>query len=127
MARFVLPGPNPGLLVPGNLDIDHRPLVRVGNSIETVHSAVWTVPTNELGRIRVPPAVKARRQVNVAVPEVYGNATHPGRPALAHALSSGQHLGIFDTVAHAVSYTQRLHREQQRFYKKQIAKILGKR
>lgn len=109
---FVIPGGAPGLVVAGNIDLTARPIVRNGDgSISTVKSTSWNVPVRLKGGIR---------NLEVLMPEVVGNRVVSARQALAVFRSTGQHLGMFDTVAHANSYAQRLHVWQAKFYAKYL-------
>lgn len=130
MSRFVLPGANPGLLVIGNIDIVARTNVMVVNkdgSISSVRSMSffrWTDPLKhpgdpdaKLGHLRIPPTVRARHEhVEVLVPTVIpknGKWIEIGDAgARDRALSTGLHLGIFDTAAHATAYANKLHLQQ---------------
>ncbi len=109
---FVIPGGAPGLVVPGNIDLTSRPIVRNRDgSVSTVKSTSWNVAVNVKGGIR---------NLEVLMPEVIGNRVVSAQAALAHFRSSGQHLGMFDTVAHANSYAIRLHNWQAKFYAKYL-------
>jgi hypothetical protein len=109
---YVIPGPNPGLVVRGNIDLTHRPIVRNANgSISTVKSTSWNVPMKVHGKTR---------NLEVLMPEVIGQSVVSARAALDHFMSSGQHLGAFDNVPHANNYAARLHVWQARFYRKYL-------
>src|SRR4051812_46971689 len=98
---YVVPGPTPGLIVRGNLDIWRRPVVRNANgSLSTVKSVSWNVPVNLGGRTR---------NLEVLMPEVIGNRVVSARAALQHFQNTGEHLGMFDDAAHANQYGTRLH------------------
>ena len=91
-----------GLLVPGNIDIHHRPVVRnPDGSISTVRS----ITIGQDGRA-------------VLIPTVVGGRVVSNEAAIQHFQKTGQHLGIFSDEASADSYAQRLHRQQAREYVK---------
>ena len=125
MPRFVLPPPNPGLLIRGTIDIDARLKVAVpvgGGKFASVRTVSWHLEPNYplIRRLRRPqgaeilvPTVIARNGKWVVVSD---------RTALNHALSTGRHLGIFDTPAHATKYAIRLHLEQPRYQQRRRAK-----
>lgn len=109
---FVIPGGAPGLKVRGNLDLTRRPVVRNPNgSISTVKSVSFQQ------EIRLD-----SRTVNLEVlmPQVIGNRVVSSAAALRHFQSTGQHLGMFDTAAHATSYAKRLHLWQAAYYRKYL-------
>ncbi|SRR5260221_14414401 len=109
---YVIPGGAPGLKIRGNIDLTKRPIVRNANgSISTVKSVSWNVP------IRVDNRVE---NLEVLMPEVIGNAVVSARSALRHFESTGQHLGMFDTAAHANVYAVRLHKWQAAYYRKYL-------
>jgi hypothetical protein len=92
---------NRGLLVPGNIDLNRRPVVRnPDGSISTVRSASF----------------RDARGREVLVPTVVGNRVVSDRQAWLNYLRSGRHLGIFASPAHADAYAQLLHRAQARRY-----------
>lgn len=109
---FVIPGPHPGLLIAGNLNLWQRPVIRNGDgSYSTVKSVSWPFWLDRKGFLypeenRPPGSV---RRVEVLMPEAIGNAVVGPKAARQHFISSGQHLGIFDSPAHATSYAIRLH------------------
>ena len=109
---YVVPGGAPGLVVRGNIDLTARPIVRNSDgSISTVKSTSWNVPVKVKGGIR---------NLEVLMPEVIGNSVVSARSALKHFQSTGQHLGMFDSVAHANSYAVKLHNWQAKFYAKYL-------
>jgi hypothetical protein len=109
---YVIPGGGAGLVIPGNIDLTKRPIVRNANgSVSTVRSVSWNLP------VRVDRGV---RNLEVLMPEVIGQSVVSARQALNHFERTGQHLGMFDSVAHANSYAVRLHNWQAAFYAKYL-------
>jgi hypothetical protein len=100
---FVLPGRNPGLLVPGNININDRPPVKYQGGIATVRSISFGVEWRG-------------RRAEVLVPTVVGGAVVSDRRALARFNASGQFLGLFDTPQHASMYAEKLHQYHARLY-----------
>lgn len=97
----MIPGGAPGLVVPGNINLWQRPVVRNPNgSYSTVRSTSWNVPVRLKGGIR---------NLEVLMPETTPSGNVSARAALANFQKSGQHLGMFDNASHANSYADRLH------------------
>ena len=100
-------GPHPpprlaGLVVRGNIDLAHRPIVRnPDGSISTVRSATFT---DNRGRA-------------ILLPTVVGNRVVPDQQAWRHYLRTGQHLGIFRNERSADAYARRLHAAQAVAYR----------
>lgn len=91
----------PGLLEPGNIDLNARPVVKnPDGSISTVRS----LGVNIDGREVLIPTVSPTGQIldNDAAVELYRR--------------TGQHLGMFDTPENSTAYSQRLHEDQARQY-----------
>jgi hypothetical protein len=120
MSRFVLSGPNPGLLVRGTIDIIARTNVMVVNkdgSISSVRSMSFGLIESDRTKIAIPRSVwLAHEQVEVLCPTV---VPHNGKwviigggGAESRAKSMGLHLGVFDNVKHANAYANRLHLQQ---------------
>lgn len=92
-----------GLLVPGNIDIGKRPIVRnKDGSISTVRSMSFETLAGE-----------------VLVPTV----SEDGRimsddEAVKQFMRSGRHLGIFSTPNAATAYAKSLHEQQAKQYGK---------
>jgi hypothetical protein len=87
----------PGLLVPGTVDLSHRPRVKnLDGSISTVRSIGVNVDGHE-----------------VLIPTVTpdGRMLTPSQ-AVQEFRKTGQHLGIFDTPQHATAYAEQLHAQQ---------------
>jgi len=126
MPTFILPGGGAGLLVRGNIDIDARSFVAVpvGNGqFASVRTVSW-----HLNQDRLPSSIRAKRPrgAEVLVPTVIRRGgkwviVHD-KGALSHYYSTGRHLGIFDTPAHATSYANRLHQQQAAAAKKRRAR-----
>jgi hypothetical protein len=91
---------NQGLLVPGNINIHNRPVVKnADGSISTVRSI--SIGTDK-GEVLIPTVVNGRVVSN--------------DEAIKHYSLTGEHLGIFDTPAHATAFAQSLHNEQAQEY-----------
>lgn len=89
-----------GMLLPGNIDLAHRPIVRNKNgSISTVRSI--SVGVN--GR-------------TFLLPTVVGDRVVSNRQAIRHFERTGEHLGVFSNWRDADRYAARLHRQQARRY-----------
>lgn len=92
---------HPGMLEPGNIDLNARPVVKnPDGSISTVRS----MGVNMDGREVLIPTVSPDGQIldpDAAV-ELYRR--------------TGQHLGMFDTPDNSNAYAQRLHEDQARQY-----------
>lgn len=97
--RYVLPGPNAGLLVRGNIDLFRRPIVRNGANYSTVFAMSFGTDQGE-----------------ILVPRVFGTSVHSEPDAIRHFYRTGQHLGIFNNARNANRYALRLHRQQAQIY-----------
>lgn len=87
-----------GLLVPGNINIHRRPVVKnADGSISTVRSMTIT---DDSGRAILIPSVIAAR--GIVSPE----------EARKYYEQTGEHLGIFDNPDNADAYAQSLHEQQ---------------
>lgn len=101
--RFVIAGAK-GLRIPGNIDLYTRPLVSDGHgNFATVYSTSYST---DAGEMVIPQVIPYRGKWSIV----------SGRTALAYALRTKRHLGIFDTVPHAETYAERLHLQQARIY-----------
>jgi hypothetical protein len=97
---YVLPGPHPGLLYRGNIDINNRPPIKnPKGGISTVYSASFGTEVDG-------------RSVEVLVPLAQDGRIMSVPQAEQRFFRTKQHLGIFDTPAHATQYGNRLHIQQ---------------
>jgi hypothetical protein len=114
MTRFVLGGAA-GLLKRGTIDIDARLKVAVpvgGGKFASVRSVSGHLNPEQCRHfgLRNPPQNGAELLVPTVIPAGSGRwRVVSVDAAFSHAWSSGRHLGIFDTVAHANTYANRLH------------------
>jgi hypothetical protein len=91
-----------GLLVPGNINLHTRPVVRnADGSVSTVRSMTFT---DENGRAILIPTV------------IPGRGIVPNDQAIDHYYRTGQHLGIFERPDLADAYAQALHEQQAAEY-----------
>lgn len=90
-----------GLLIPGNIDLNARPVVRnPDGSISTVRS--MSIGTD---------------QGEVLIPTVSDDGRILAEPdAIKLFQQTGRHLGIFDKPDNATSYAKQLHLDQERMY-----------
>lgn len=96
---FELPGSNTGLLKPGNLDLLHRKIAKIGKDIATVRSFSVSTDNGEL-----------------LLPSVINGKVVSFKKAIKHAFSTGENLGLFDNAKDADVYAERLHLQQAKFY-----------
>jgi hypothetical protein len=95
----------PGLLIPGNINIHARPVVRnADGSVSTVRSMSLT---DDDGRAVLIPTVIA------------GRGIVPPDQAIKHYYQTGQHLGIFEHPDAADAYAAALHEQQAGEYVRQ--------
>ena len=91
-----------GLLVPGNINIHQRPVVRnADGSISTVRSMTFT---DDDGRAVLIPTV------------LPGRGVVPPAQAIKHYYQTGEHLGIFKHPDLADAYARALHEQQATEY-----------
>src|SRR5215831_17705172 len=96
---FVLPGPHPGLIKPGNIDLSRRTIVRnADGSYSTVESMSIEVDGKE-----------------VLIPRVVNGRVLSEKDAIAHWRKTHENLGTFKGPKTATAYAQRLHRQQARY------------
>jgi hypothetical protein len=94
-------GPFPGLLEQPNIDLEHRPVVKLPDgSIATVNSSSYELGGRETLLPRVSPEGRMLS----------------GREAIELFRRTGQHLGKFDNPDDADRYAQALHEAQARYY-----------
>lgn len=96
---FVVGKPE-GLIAPGNLDLNNRPVVHNDDgSISTVRS--MTITTD---------------QGAILLPTVIGNRVVSNKDAIAHWEKTGENLGTFSTIDQADAYARNLHESQAQRY-----------
>jgi len=94
-------GPFPGQRQIGNIDLEHRPQVKMPDgSIATVYSGTF-----QLGN----------KWVLLPLVSDDGRIVH-GSEAVRNFQQTGKHLGIFDSADDAEIYAQQLHKAQERYY-----------
>lgn len=86
----------PGLVQPGNIDLSNRPAVK--NADGTV-STVRSIGVGFNGR-------------EVLIPTVVNGRVVSNTQAIRHFLSTGEHLGIFETPSDADAFAARLHQAE---------------
>jgi hypothetical protein len=94
------PTGEPGLLVPGTIDLANRPVVH--NPDGTI-STVRSIGTNIGGK-------------ETLLPTVYGQSILNDDDAIRLYKMTGQHLGQFATPEASDAYAQKLHEEQAKMY-----------
>ena len=93
-----------GLLVPGNINIHQRPVVKnADGSISTVRSMTFT---DDDGRAVLIPTV------------LPGRGVVPPQQAIDHYYRTGEHLGIFEHPDLADAYARALHEQQATEYQR---------
>lgn len=86
----------------GNIDLYNRPLVRTDGGTATVRSMSFE---DETGRQVLIPTISNNGQIMSA------------NESIANYYNTGQYLGKFNTINQANTYANRLHLQQQRYYK----------
>lgn len=90
-----------GLVEPGNIDLNSRPVVRnPDGSISTVRSISIT---DDRGRA-------------ILIPTVVGNKVVSNQEAIQNYQKTGQHLGVFENEGAATRYAESLHQQQAQRY-----------
>jgi hypothetical protein len=95
-----------GLIVPGNIDLGHRPIVK--NEDGTISTVLSGTFTDKDGNIVLLPHV-------IIGEDGKGRIVEP-KEAWAHYKKTGEHLGIFDNLADAEAYSMQLHEDQANMY-----------
>ena len=103
--------PANGLVKPGNIDIDKRPVVKnKDGSISTVSSISIGVGDGE-----------------VLIPTISPDGRRLSTPqAIERYQKTGEHLGIFNSVEAADAYAKSLSKRQGKHYTKPLGTILNK-
>lgn len=92
----------PGQTEAGNIDLANRPVVHNSDgTISTVRSITVTDSDGKAGLI----------------PTVVGDKVVSNADAIAHYNKTGEHLGKFESEAHADAYAEKLHEDQAKQYK----------
>lgn len=92
---------HPGMLRLGNIDLNHRPIVRNPDGTISTVRAITVGPEN--GRYFLLPTVVGKKVVS-------------NQAAIDHWRKTGQHLGVFASEASADHYANQLHNDQARQY-----------
>lgn len=104
-ALYVLPGSNPGLVIPGNINLLARPKVPYHGSVATVRS-ISIGPEDDGVYILLPTVIywsSAWRVVSNSI-------------AVDHFRKTHRHLGVFSSSSTCDAYAKRLHRQQAAYY-----------
>ena len=97
-----------GLITPGNIDLNARPVVRnPDGSISTVRSASFNIGPGK--EVLLPTVTDDGRVLDETTPE--------GRREIIETYRrTGKHLGIFSTPDAATAYAKKLHQDQEQQY-----------
>lgn len=108
--RFRLPGPQPGMVSPGNIDILKRMLLHVPNphgGASSVYSTSFTLPRgmpNAGKEVLIPQVIHLNNRWQVVSPE----------QAWRYYMATKKNLGVFRNAAAANRYANLLHLQQAR-------------
>lgn len=92
-APYSAPTNAPGMLAPGNINLGGRPIL---------HNPDGTVSSERSFSI-------GTDQGEVLIPRIFDGKDHTEREAIDHYKQTGQHMGIFDSPAHADAYAEKIH------------------
>lgn len=101
---FMIEDNPPGLVEPGNIDLDARKVLQDGPNYKTEESI--SIGTDK-GETIIPTVVDGKKLTE--------------KEAIEHFRQTGEHLGIFRTPQEAEGYAQRLHLRQEQKYKPQAS------
>jgi hypothetical protein len=116
------PATIPGMIKPGNLDLNNRPIVK--NADGTRSSEYSTSFADEQGHeVLVPTVVNGKFLTPDGKKPKEGSAEEKAmfKRAWQHYEKTGEHLGIFDTPEHADAYADVVHNRKQNTTTNQVA------
>lgn len=113
-----IPGPTPGLLRGGNLNLLNRRIAHLGKGVTaSVHSTSFALADLVEGadkkvRARFAKLARTSPHAEVLLPTVIHGRLVSNAKAIEQFRKTGQNLGVFKTIADANRYAERLHEEQ---------------